>query len=650
MDNKKLLLGIICSGFLCMGAVMAGQQQKEYQPVYATTPDVVIASDQDMIDFVDACNAGTNFEGQLVRLDADVSITLTKQPTNDKTNKIYSVFAGEFDGNNHTITLDINTSNTATGIWRNINGNVHDLNLEGTITNSGTYASPLCLYNNGTIRNVSSSITANLPTVDYVSGLVFRNNSSGIISSCSFSGNITGNNYVGGITSDNQRYIGYCENSGSVNGSAYVGGITATLDKNKDLSNTSKLQVTNCINSGSVSGQYIGGIAYSLSRGSINNCSNSGNFTGTSDVGGIAYKISGGEIVSCSNSGNISGAGHVAGIVSYYVDGSLSNCTNTGNVSSTAQYLGGIVSIMGTFNDSTKDSIDLTLSNCINKGSISGLSDCGGVVGFAYPNTKVLYCSNYGTVTSSSTRSGIGNGGIVGSINSACTTEGAQTLIRYCYNGGRIITKGLGGGILGLVSSGTTPIVELVDNLSTGFIECTRTSGNANIGTLVGYAANNGLLTISNSWAIAGYSVKSGVAAGTYGYGVGAGGASSDASSKATSSSDDFRYVIQFIREYTCSEDASTFKTKYNGLSTTEKDLLDQVTYFDELTGSNPKVFNQTYKQAACYIAGEQHEGVNSALRLFFDNEQNTTWIIIVAITSVSVVALIIIIRKKKAS
>lgn len=582
MNNKKLVLGMLCSGFLCMGAVMAGQQQKEYQPVYATTPVFVIASSQDMMDLIDNCNNGDDYDGQVVRLDADITITLTKKPANG------SVFAGEFDGNNHTITLNINTSNTATGIWRNINGNVHDLNLEGTITNSGTYASPLCLYNNGTIRNVSSSITANLPTVDYVSGILFRNNSGGKIYDCEFSGNITGKNYVAGIVSDNQRYMTSCVNNGTVSGTSYVGGIAATTDKPETLNNTSYLHITNCVNNGSVS----------------------------------------------STSG-----GYAAGIVGYYSRGRVDNCINNGIISSSGQYVGGITAVMGTTSSAKVPYDDLSLLNCKNYGDVSTTNkSIGGISGFAYPNTKIKYCDNYGSVSASSSS---GVGGIVGYINQSCTAEGAETLIEACYNGGHITGKTYSGGILGYVGNGVTPIVQINNCFSTGDVESPAASGEINCGTLVGKGNTGELGVNANSFAVG--ELIANASTSNKGYGVGSGTAASSASSLANGVSNNFKAVIKFIREYTCSEDKTAFRTAFESLSSAELGYLAQVTYYDELTQ-----YEQTYLSAANYING--YTNSQSFMVLFNSNNQSGLVIIILAIASISIIAGIIIIRKKKAS
>lgn len=554
-------------------------------------PNVTIKDSSEFETFRNNVNNNNSYDGQLIRLDADVEITLTSKPSSTKAGG-YCTFKGTFDGNGHTIDITIDTTDSAVGLFRNQNGTFKNVTLTGEIKNSSTYASPLAVYNNGTIQNVHSSITATLPTVDYVSGIVFKNQSSGKIIDCEFSGNIVGQNYVGGIVSDNLRYIGGCVNSGSVSGTSYVGGIAATSDKGNSLSSFTHLRMVNCTNSGAVTAKE-----------------------------------------------------HVGGIISLYTLGSISNCLNEGTVSATTDsYCGGIASIMGNIKSGVGN--DVTLSNCINKGTINGVADVGGILGFAYSNSKIIYCSNYANVTSTKAGDFIGTGGIVGHFNQAATNEGARNVVQYCYNSGIISANRLVGGIIGTVGSNTSPAVEVLNSFNTGNVVSTRSSGNANAGTLVGFS-NTDKITVNDSWAVSSYQVASGAAADTYGYGIGAGTARSDASSKAEGVSDDFREVVQFIREYNCEEDVSTFKTKYQGLSDSEKSLLGEINYYDE----NESFVQRTYRSAAEYIIGNDDAGSLLGIKAIVDNEDSKLFIIVAVFTLISSVATIgmIVLNRKKA-
>lgn len=614
--------------------------------VNAAVPDKIISNSSEFVEFRNDVNTGTSYDDQLIRLDADVEITLTSKPSADAADG-YCTFKGTFDGNGHTIDITIDTADSAVGLFRNQNGTFKNVTLTGEIKNSGTYASPLAVYNNGTIQDVHSSITANLPTIDYVSGIVFRNQSSGRFIDCEFSGNIVGKNYVGGIVSDNIRYIGGCVNSGSVSGTSIVGGIAATSDKGNTLSSFTYLRMVDCVNNGTCSGQYAGGIIGQLTRGSVTNCNNISNFTSSSDyVGGIAGSVDNDGIISqCTNSGAISAPDRIGGIAGLYKLGSISNCLNEGTVSATTgAYCGGIASIMG--NVASGVGNDVTLSNCVNKGLINGVADVGGILGFAYSNSKIIYCSNYANVTSTKAADGIGTGGIVGRFNQTANNEGARNLVQYCYNGGIISANRLVGGIIGTISSNTSPAVEVLNSFTTGNVIATISSGNANAGTLVGFS-NTGKITVNDSWAVSSYQVTSGATANTYGYGIGGGTARSDASSKAEGVSDAFREVVQFIREYNCEEDVSSFKTKYKGLSDDEKSLLNEVNYYDE----NTSFIQRTYKSAAEYIIGNDDSGSLLGIKVFADSEESKLFIIITVFALISLTTTIgfVVLKSKKA-
>ena len=533
MKIRNTLFLLAATSFVTAGVIGIIQNNSKTQEVFAAEPNVSISDDKEFADFISNVSNGNTYENRTVSLDADVSITLESKESKPKNG-----FSGTFEGNNHKITITIDTTQTAVSLFRNINsaGTVRNFKIAGTIKNSGAYASPLAVYNKGTVRNVASSINATLPNVDYVSGILFRNDSTGKMYNCSFNGEITGNNYVGGIVSDNMRYMTGCVNLGTVSGTNYVGGIAATTDKDAKLSNTTNLRVINCSNDGNVIGQTGGGIIGITSRGLINKC---------------------------VNNSSVSGNGYIGGISGTYQGGTISECVNRGSVTSTAEFVGGITSVIGS---SAFDKVILTL--CENEGSINGTTDVGGIAGFLYPNSEITYCSNYGDVSSEDTSftADVGIGGIVGRITGECTIKDSSTEIDYCYNGGTIQANRLLGGLIGLISSGTKPSVQINGCFVTGLVKAIASSDDANCGTLVGWANSDCVSVDSETKSAAAYQVESGVNDNTYGYGIGAGSARSEASKIAESSSESLRSVVKFIREYTCSKDTLTFKTTYDGL------------------------------------------------------------------------------------
>ena len=76
-----------------------------------------------------------------------------------------NVFAGTFDGQNHTVTVGFNnTTAEETGLFRRINsGTVRNLKVGGTITTTQKLAGGICsgIWDRGTIENCESAVTIN---------------------------------------------------------------------------------------------------------------------------------------------------------------------------------------------------------------------------------------------------------------------------------------------------------------------------------------------------------------------------------------------------------------------------------------------------------------------------------------------------------
>ena len=166
----------------------------------------------------------------------------------------------------------------------------------------------------------------------------------------SYTGTFDGNNYtVSGLYFNNSDtddvglfgYIGRnstVKNTGVINsyfyGCNYVGGV---------VGHNYYGTITNCYNSGSVSGtDYVGGLVGSNARGTIDNSYNAGSVSGTDRVGGlVGFNTSGATIGNCYNEGSVSGTDSVGGVVGYN-NGTIANCYNTGEVSGSNE-VGGVV-------------------------------------------------------------------------------------------------------------------------------------------------------------------------------------------------------------------------------------------------------------------------------------------------------------------
>ena len=240
--------------------------------------------------------------------------------------------------------------------------------------------------------------------------------------------------YIGKADSDSQKemVISGCENKATVtsNSTNDVYGIGGIVGYNSGH----KVAITNCINSGAITGTHetAGIIGYS-DHSEISNCTNSGAVSGFATVGGIVGKMGGGSIVSCKNTATVkaSKARDIDG------DGNLDGA-----------YLGGIA---GWTNGN--------VNNCYNSGTVTtetswGYSNIvGGIVGFLVNGKTVSYCYNSGTIVGSSQI-----GGIIGYLTGALTT------VTYCYHSGRINSvwneNNVAKGSLGYITGNDTSVLD----------------------------------------------------------------------------------------------------------------------------------------------------------------------------------------------
>lgn len=204
---------------------------------------------------------------------ASGSYTLTKDII--VTEPYASDFSGTFDGNGHTVTLNITSGSANTGLFKKLVGGA-------------------------TVKNViiSGSITVNANNVGGITGVADTELGAITISNCKNEAAIKGNKVVGGILGgctedDHALTISACANEGNISGTRNIGGICGTLENAHFIKN--------CYNSGEVTGSTIGGILGRGARGYssttdtpiLENCYNVGNivYSGTngSAIVGTGY-------------------------------------------------------------------------------------------------------------------------------------------------------------------------------------------------------------------------------------------------------------------------------------------------------------------------------------------------------------------------
>jgi len=287
------------------------------------------------------------------RLAADLD--LSSEP-----NLYIPYFAGEFDGNNHTVS--------------NLNINIpfaFDLGLFGD--------------NKGTVKNVGA-VNVSVIGGDYVGGLVGGN--SGTVSNSYASGNVSGDLSVGGLVGDNWgAVIGSCV-TGNVSGHRAVGGLVGynyhgTVRNSYAMDNVS-------------GGYYVGGLVGYNYRGTVSNCYATGNVSGDEYVGGLVgyngryvWEIIGGDlgmVSSCYATGDVSGGNRTGGLVGYNYWGTVSNSYASGNVSGD-EYVGGLVG----YNEGCIGSIRGYgwVKYAYAAGRVNGLSNVGGLIGYNVMGTII---------------------------------------------------------------------------------------------------------------------------------------------------------------------------------------------------------------------------------------------------------------------
>lgn len=195
-------------------------------------------------------------------------------------------FSGTFDGNGHTVTLDITASTANVGLFSKLAGGavVKNVITAGSVTATGK-------NNVGGIAGVADTELGAIT-----------------ISNCKNEAAIKGNKVVGGIlggcTEDDYALtISACANEGNISGTRNIGGICGTLENAHFIKN--------CYNSGAVTGSTIGGILGRGARGYssttdtpiLENCYNVGNivYSGTngSAIVGTGYAKKPVEVKNC---------------------------------------------------------------------------------------------------------------------------------------------------------------------------------------------------------------------------------------------------------------------------------------------------------------------------------------------------------------
>ena len=199
-----------------------------------------------------------SFEGWTLSLKNDIDLeNLSWTPIG-----LRNGFAGTFNGNDHAITgLSVVVATGYAGLFGNVHGTVQNLQVEGSVTASGsvTYVGGVVGYNNGgTVQNCLSNVTVNAAEAE--------------------------SKPVGGVVGRNNGTVNLCWNKGNVTGAGFTGGVVGT---------NSNGTVTNCANFGAVAGGPSYGVGGISGSGAVANSYNLGDVTGAANM---TYGISNGKV------------------------------------------------------------------------------------------------------------------------------------------------------------------------------------------------------------------------------------------------------------------------------------------------------------------------------------------------------------------
>ena len=172
-------------------------------------------------------------------------------------------------------------------------------------------------------------------------------------------------------------------------------------------------------------------------------------------VAGIVAAVTANTLIeNCTNRANIAVTGdshHVAGIAANCTGDNITvkGCKNYGKIFGANGNCGGIVAIV----TSTADE-NIFITGCHNYGNMETVSAAtsvtGGILGRSTANAKaeIKWCSNRANITlTGGANSNNGTGGIVGNLM-------GNSVVRECFNLGKIDTRNNSGGIAGSVNGG----------------------------------------------------------------------------------------------------------------------------------------------------------------------------------------------------
>lgn len=346
-----------------------------------------------------------------------------------------------------------------------------NLTIEGCINNATVTTTSQASDNNrtsagGFVGYVNAGATVTIKSYIDENGQTKKSTNNGKISTTSSADNKGVGGFVG--YSYGKITLTDCvnEKNATITGKERVGGLVGYIGK-ADSDSQKEMVISGCENKAAVTSNStndvygIGGIVgyNSGHKVAITNCINSGAITGTHETAGIIGYSDHSDISGCTNSGAVSGFATVGGIVGKMGGGSIVSCKNTATVkASKARDIDGDGNLDGAYLGGIAGWIAGNVNNCYNSGTVTtetswGNSNIvGGIVGYLVKGKTVSYCYNSGTIVGSSQI-----GGIIGYL------PGALTTVTYCYHSGKINSvwneNNVAKGSLGYITGNDTSVL-----------------------------------------------------------------------------------------------------------------------------------------------------------------------------------------------
>lgn len=167
----------------------------------------LINNNTDWDHFASNINNGVTYNEKVFKLTDDITVTTMAGNNSDHS------FRGTFDGDNHTMTLNLTSDQKYCAPFKAVNGaTIKNLNIAGSVTSSAEYASSLigCIYSNTSYIN---NCTSNAVITSTYSGNAYNGGFVGYTYYARFTDCVFAGKLLGAFATNNGGFIGHYSSS-----------------------------------------------------------------------------------------------------------------------------------------------------------------------------------------------------------------------------------------------------------------------------------------------------------------------------------------------------------------------------------------------------------------------------------------------------